>query len=171
MYALRALPALGVLLGLASAAPAVTRDVTVPTTNGFPSPNAQQLVAINKKADGQISNAPPPPKIANSSLTAFQLIAFNELFEVAFFNSLAQNVTNNVTGFEVGHMEKHKLLNILDTVIAVSDIFPAFLEVSAPATNVNRSKKSFMRLAPFRSSSTLARSPRPLASTRSPPPT
>lgn len=77
-------------------------------------------MAINKEADGQISNAPPPPKLANSSLTAFQLIAFNELFEVAFFNSIAQNITNNVTGFQVDHKEKSKLINILDTVIAVS---------------------------------------------------
>lgn len=120
MYTLRLLPALGALVGLASAAPAVTRDFMDPTTNGFPDPDAQQLAIINKEADGQISNAPPPSKIANSSATAFQLIAFNELFEVAFFSSLVQNITNNVTGFEAPHKERKKLINVLNTVIAVS---------------------------------------------------
>lgn len=120
MYSLRVLPALAALAGLASAAPAVTRDFTDPTTNGFPNPNAQQLMIIEKEADGQISNAPPPPTLANSSLTAFQLIAFNELFEVAFFSSLVYNITNNVTGFETDADERMKLLNILDTVTAVS---------------------------------------------------
>lgn len=120
MYALRFLPTLGALAGLAGAAPAVTRNFTVPTTNGFPNPDAQQLALLNKEADGQISNAPPPPTLANSSLTAFQLIAFNELFEVAFFSSLIQNITNNVTGFQTDASERSKLINILNTVIAVS---------------------------------------------------
>lgn len=122
MLALRLLPTLGALAGLASAAPAVNaRDFTIPSTNGFPDPDADQLAIINKQADGQISNAPPPPKLTNSSLTAFQLIAFNELFEVAFFSSLVQNITSNVTGFAVANEDdRSRLLNIFNTVIAVS---------------------------------------------------
>lgn len=120
MYTLRFLPTLGAVVGLAGAAPAVTRDFTVPTTNGFPNPDVQQLAMVNKEADGQISNASPPPMLAESSLTAFQLIAFNELFEVAFFSSLVQNITNNVTGFQTDASERAKLINILNTVTAVS---------------------------------------------------
>lgn len=119
MYALRVLPTFAALAGLASAAPAVTRDFTDPTINGFPNSNAQQLAIFNKQADGQISNAPPPPKLANSSLTAFQLIAFNELFEVSFFTSLAYNITYNLTEFQTSPEERAKLLDILGTVIAV----------------------------------------------------
>lgn len=109
--------ATAVLAGVAVAAPTAKRSFSVPSDNGFPSPNAQQLLTIENEADGTLSNAPPPGKLANSSLTAFQLIAFNENFEVAFFNSLLQNVSNCVPGYE--HGDKPGLISVLKTVIAV----------------------------------------------------
>ena len=36
------------------------------------------------------------------SATTFQAIAFGELFEVAYFTSLLNNITNNVPGYEIG---------------------------------------------------------------------
>lgn len=36
------------------------------------------------------------------SATTFQAIAFGELFEVAYFTSLLNNITNNVSGYEIG---------------------------------------------------------------------
>lgn len=109
------------LAGLSVAAPAVPRSYSASSDDGFPNPSAAQLATIEQKADGQLSNAPPPPKLANSSLTAFQLIAFNENFEVAYFSSLIENVTNNVPGYSLGSPEKNdELLAVLETVKAVS---------------------------------------------------
>ena len=36
------------------------------------------------------------------SATTFQAIAFGELFEVAYFTSLLNNITDNVQGYEIG---------------------------------------------------------------------
>lgn len=105
------------ITGLATALPA---GFSAPTDDGYPSPSASQLAAIEVIADGQLSNAPPPPKIASSSLTAFQLIAFNENFEVAFFSSLIDNITNEEHGYNLVGTSKDELLDILDTVKAVS---------------------------------------------------
>lgn len=107
-----------VVFGLASAAPAITRDFSDPTDDGFPNPSAAQLAAIETTADGQLSNAAPPAKLADSSLTAFQLIAFNENFEVGFFSSLIDNITSGVDGYTVD--KQAELLNVLKTVKAVS---------------------------------------------------
>lgn len=103
--------------GLATALP---QGFSAPTEDGFPNPNPSQLAAIQAVADGQLSNAPPPAKLADSSLTAFKLIAFNENFEVAFFSSLMDNITDEVTGFQLEASEKKELLNVLQTVKAVS---------------------------------------------------
>lgn len=108
------------VLGLASAAPANPRDYSDPTGDGFPDPSAAQLAAIEAMADGQISNAPPPSTLAASSLTAFQLIAFNENFEVGFFSSLIDNITNGVDGYTLDAVAQAELLSVLKTVRAVS---------------------------------------------------
>lgn len=50
-------------------------------------------------------------------MTVFELIAFNELFEVAFFTSLIQNITNDVPGFEIGNAGVKKF--VLDALVAV----------------------------------------------------
>ncbi|KAK3342176.1 hypothetical protein B0T25DRAFT_574478 [Lasiosphaeria hispida] len=106
--------------GLAVAAPAVQpRAFSIPAGDGFPSPNPAQLAVINDLADGTLSNAPPPAKINEASFPVFQLIAFNENFEVAFFSSLIQNITNGVPGFDLpSSPKKDELLDILQTVLA-----------------------------------------------------
>lgn len=77
-----------------------------PLGNGFPTiakGSAQQL-AIEQQAHGSLSNAPPPPASPQpDSLTSLRLIAFNELFEVAFFTELLSNITNNVDGYKIHH--------------------------------------------------------------------
>lgn len=96
----------------------------MPSTDGFPEPNAQQLLDIETAADGTLSNAPPPPKLEPSSLTAFQLIAFNELFETAYFSSLINNITANVPGFQLPSQAKQEeLLDVLHTILAVRTPF------------------------------------------------
>ncbi|KAK3337643.1 hypothetical protein B0T19DRAFT_397245 [Cercophora scortea] len=108
------------LASLTTAAPvaAAPRSYNIPADDGFPTPSPEQLRTIADLADGTLSNA-PAPKLAPSSLTAFQLIAFNELFEVAFFSSLVHNITNNVPGFQLpSDAKRDELLDILETVLA-----------------------------------------------------
>lgn len=120
MYTTQILRSLVVLAGVTIAAPTIPRSYNIPTTDGFPAPSPAQLVTIQQKAGGQLSNAPPPPKLASSSLTAFQLIAFNENFEAAYFSSLRDNITNNASGFQLDdHKKRSDLLSILEAVIAV----------------------------------------------------
>src|SRR4051812_25487999 len=111
-----ATPALATaLIGLAAAAP-----FNISSKYGFPNPNATQLVPIQEKADGTLSNAPPPAKLNPASVPVFQVIAFNEEFEVAFFESLIQNITHNVEGFRLeSRQDKRELLDVLKTVLAV----------------------------------------------------
>ncbi|KAK3988400.1 hypothetical protein QBC44DRAFT_329382 [Cladorrhinum sp. PSN332] len=100
-------------LGLISSATAQTNDAT-----GFPNPNPQQLSAISDRADGTLSNAPPPASLNSSSIPVFQLLAFNEHFEVAFFSSLIHNVTADLPGYNLAPAKKAEILEILDTVLA-----------------------------------------------------
>jgi len=114
------LGALVALAGAAFAAPAGQGGFSVPTDDGFPAPNADQLRVISKIADGTLSNAPPPPKLNESSHVLFQLVAYNELHEVAYFDSLIYNISNNVKGYEFKNpKKKDEFLDILRTVLAV----------------------------------------------------
>lgn len=111
MFLNRFLASAFALVGCASAA-------VIPNNDGFPKPNAQQLISIAKVAGGLLPNVPLPTKLGPGSKTTFQLIAFNELFEVAFFDSLLQNVTRGVEGYKINaHIDK--ITKILTTVRAV----------------------------------------------------
>lgn len=91
-----------------------------PVGNGFPviSAGSPQQTAIEIQAHGSLSNAPPPPtKPQPDSLTSLRLIAFNELFEVAFFTELIANITNNVAGYEIRHQGARDF--ILKALVAV----------------------------------------------------
>jgi hypothetical protein len=108
-----------------SAAPSST---VVPfVNNGFPSPSAAQLLAIEELAHGTLPNGPPPPPgaISAEGITNLQLINFNENFEVAFFASLLNNVTTNVAGFQISDAtEKNFVIEVLTAVLAVSSRYP-----------------------------------------------
>ncbi|CZT44628.1 related to sexual development protein (LsdA) [Rhynchosporium secalis] len=54
---------------------------------------------IQKQAHGSQPDGPPPPNINPNTLTSLRLIAFNELFEVAFFSSLLSNISTNTSGY------------------------------------------------------------------------
>lgn len=125
MYITSVLQSLIALAGVSSALPALPRSYNIPATDGFPNPSPDQLASIQQKAGGQLPNGPPPPKLASSSLTAFQLILFNENFEVAYFSSLIDNITNNVPGFELSDSKKKdELLSIFEAVKAVCHLDP-----------------------------------------------
>lgn len=91
------------------------------TNDGYPNPAMEQLKNISRRADCTLSNAPPPPKLGESSKTAFQALAFGEEFEQAYFSSLLQNVTDGVPGYRHhGRFTKAELVKVLETVVAVS---------------------------------------------------
>lgn len=75
-----------------------------PLSNGFPNITnpSSQLTAIEEQAHGTLPNGPPPASVTADTLTSLELIAFNELFEVAFFTDLIYNITNNVPGYSIG---------------------------------------------------------------------
>ncbi|KAG9739730.1 hypothetical protein KCU73_g9402, partial [Aureobasidium melanogenum] len=87
-------------------------------SNGFPNLSPSALADVNNAAHGTQSNASAGNiTFPADSLTNFQLIAFNELFEVAFFTSLLTNITTGVSGFEIpAHLNS---TYIIDTLIAV----------------------------------------------------
>ncbi|KAH0293692.1 hypothetical protein KCU62_g914, partial [Aureobasidium sp. EXF-3399] len=86
-------------------------------SNGFPNLSTSALTDVNNAAHGTLSNATGKPTFSANDLTNFQLVAFNEFFEVAFFTSLLTNITTNVPGFEIpAHLNA---TYILDTLIAV----------------------------------------------------
>lgn len=87
-------------------------------SNGFPNLSPAALSDVNNAAHGTLSNASAGNvTFPADSLTNFQLVAFNEFFEVAFFTSLLTNITTGVPGFEIPtHLNS---TFILDTLIAV----------------------------------------------------
>ncbi|KAK4560996.1 hypothetical protein LTR86_004951 [Recurvomyces mirabilis] len=78
------------------------KDFDFPLSNGFPNitKGSQTQKDIETQAHGQIPNQPPPPPPHADSLLSLGFVAFNELFEVAFFTELIYNITNNVPGYD-----------------------------------------------------------------------
>ena len=115
MYA-SPLKLVGLSAGLAAAAP-----FSYPLQNGFPQPSNDTLRQISVTAGGTLSNGPPPPKVDEDTLQSFKLIAFNELFETAFFTDLIANITNHVPGYDkLDAGEEKFVLEALKAVQAVS---------------------------------------------------
>lgn len=71
-------------------------------------------------ARGTLPDGALPTTLAAADVTTFQSIAFNEIFEVAFFTSLVQNITSNVQGFEVS--DRDFILETLTAVIAQEEL-------------------------------------------------
>lgn len=102
-----------------------------PLANGFPNiaNPSDQLNQIQQDARGTLPkaapNAPAPATPQPDSLTSLGFIAFNELFEVAFFTELFNNVTTGASGFREGDLlgqDKAKILGILKIVIAQEEL-------------------------------------------------
>ena len=57
------------------------------------------------------------------SATTFQAIAFGEIFEVAYFTSLLNNITNNVGGYQLGNGEDRTIvINALTAIQAQEEL-------------------------------------------------
>lgn len=87
-----------------------------PLQNGFPNPNRDGEISIQDGAHGTLPNGPPPPKLSAEGLTNLKLIALNELFEVAFFTELVYNITNNVSGYDLG-MDHDYMLDSINAIV------------------------------------------------------
>jgi hypothetical protein len=103
MRSVASLAAAAAVFGAVSAAPAVaprTLPGTVyPLPNGFPNPSAKAELAIQQQAHGTEPNGPPPPSLSAEGVTNLQLIALNEIFEVAYFTELLANITKHEHGY------------------------------------------------------------------------
>ncbi|KAJ5098753.1 hypothetical protein N7532_005754 [Penicillium argentinense] len=95
------------LLGAAALVSAAPIDTGAPNNNnnnhdlpdGLPYPSPSELTLIEQQAHGTLPNGSPPPVISSQGIVNLQLIAFNELFEVAFFDELVTNITEGVVGY------------------------------------------------------------------------
>jgi hypothetical protein len=135
------------IVGAASARK-VARAFGEPTENGFPNPNDQQVLAIAQQAGGKLPNAPPATSVGDGTATAFQLIAFNELFEVSYFTSLINNITSNAPGYQapagalntliaVQAQEEFHALGAISTLKAAGRFAPSPCEYQFPVDNFN----------------------------------
>ena len=94
-----------------------------PLSNGFPTiaNPSSELTDIELEAHGTLPNGPPPPTPQSDSLTSLGFIAFNELFEVAFFTELIQNITENKPGYD-SIPNRDEVLSILEVVQAQEEL-------------------------------------------------
>lgn len=97
------------------------KNFTPNLPDGFPNPSPEQIQQIQEQAHGTLPNTPLPSDLSEDGITNFKLIAFNEIFEVAFFYELVQNITNNVDGFTFGN-DKDKVLEDLNVILAVEQL-------------------------------------------------
>ncbi|KAK0259793.1 hypothetical protein LTR91_024138 [Friedmanniomyces endolithicus] len=96
---------------------------TFPLSNGFPNVSDATLRGIEVTAQGTLPNGPPVTHLNTTSITIFELIAFNEIFEVAFFSSLINNITSNYDGYGIGSsVLKDYVLKALDAVLAQEEL-------------------------------------------------
>lgn len=94
-----------------------------PLANGFPKINMTSLEEIFKLAGGTTPNVPPPTSLKDGGVQALQLIAANELLEIAFFTELLQNITSHVPGYE----SSQYIIDSITAVVNVSSVFLFFL--------------------------------------------
>ena len=90
-----------IALTTAAAQLAAAAPFSFPLANGFPKLNSTAMQQVYKLAGGTLPNGALPSSLKAGGIQALQLIAANELFEVAYFTDLLQNVTDNVPGYQV----------------------------------------------------------------------
>lgn len=104
------------------AVPAVIASpFTFPLHDGFPNPSSESQAIIQQAAGGTPSNAPPPASVQEDTLTSLRLIAFNEIFEVAFFKELLVNVTTHVAGYEASSLNVDETY-LVETLRAIKNV-------------------------------------------------
>jgi hypothetical protein len=92
-----------------------------PSADGFPNPNPDQLRNIEQMAHGTLFNASLPRNVSQDGLTNLQLLAFNELFEVAFFEELLFNLTNRVDGYDLTNSTTGDF--VINTILTIHSVY------------------------------------------------
>ncbi|OJD31297.1 sexual development protein [Diplodia corticola] len=98
-----------------------------PLSNDFPNPDQKEVDDIQEIAGGTLPNGGGGDPPSGDALTSLRLIAFNEIFEVAFFTDLLKNITENVHGYRVEdatklNIDMDDLIIILATVQAQEEL-------------------------------------------------
>ncbi|KAL1845581.1 hypothetical protein Plec18170_009716 [Paecilomyces lecythidis] len=96
-----------------------TKSSAVPTASICPSSGPNQLDSIEQEAHGTLSNMTLPANISKDGITNLQLIAFNELFEVSFFEQLLFNLTNHVDGYDLTNNTSGDF--IIETILTIQN--------------------------------------------------
>lgn len=149
MLYLKTLTAVTGLVASAAAA-SIPRSFSQTNENGFPKPNEQQTLAIANEAGGKLPGGSLPSGLGPTSITTLQLIAFNELFEVAYFSSLLNNLTSGACGYDpprkdavievikaVRAQEQLHALGALGILETNNAFAPSSCEYAAPVANFN----------------------------------
>ena len=100
-----------------SASAAAAAPFSFPLQNGFPNLNATALAEVFALAGGTAPNGGAPSSLKAPAVQAFQLIAANELAEIAYFTELIANVTNDVPGYDVE--DKDYIVKTLTAIVNV----------------------------------------------------
>lgn len=109
-------------LAVVSAAPTPFSYGNNPLGNNFPTPAASQIAAIETQAHGSLPNGPPPPTPHADTLTSLRLIAFNELFEVAYFTELLNLIKSKADGFWDDSKDMSFIIDALTAVQAQEEL-------------------------------------------------
>lgn len=109
-----------------------------PLSNGFPNLNTTAMAEVYKLAGGTLPNGVLPTSLKPDAVQTLQLIAANELFEVAYFTELLYNVTSGVPGYQVENYDY-----VVSTLTAVINVSLLFL-YRPFKTNRPHSKNRFM---------------------------
>lgn len=142
-----------ILLALSVAATTVgATPFKFPLPDGFPNPDPAQLAEIEEKAGGTLPDGPLPTILKSTGVTTLQLLAVNEIFEVAYFTELLANVTNCVHGYEekdLFPLNKQYVIDALTAVVNVSKThsFSKTLDSCCPVLTLHHSKSNCMQQA------------------------
>lgn len=93
-----------------------------PLPDGFPSPDPAQLAMIEKEAQGSLPNGALPTILKDTGVTTLQLLALNEIFEVAYFSELLANVTKGVPGYDAKSIAPLDKKYVVDTLTAIVNV-------------------------------------------------
>lgn len=108
-------------LSIASAAIVSAVPFKFPLPDGFPAPSPAQLAMIEAEAQGSLPNGPLPTVLKDAGVTTLQLLALNEIFEVAYFTELLANVTNDVPGYDAASIAPLDKAYVVDTLNVVAN--------------------------------------------------
>ena len=94
------------------------------TPHGPPSPNAAQLAHSEATAGGSLPDGPLPTSLKQPGITILQLIALNELFEVAYFTDLLDNVSKGIHGYDAGAIAPLDKGYLVQSLTAILEVIP-----------------------------------------------